>query len=447
MKPKLPLACSIILLLCALCDQASAVSAPTLAAAQHSLDITLDGPWIYHEDSYMDQGHKIYVIVAMAPAVAGHMGPKFTTGRATFSPSKNVFYCVAFDSICPKNTGNTQFTNTGDYPPLRLVEEATIPANKNIYDVIAYNVSHNVDGYYFVLPMPDYSVNGGVDRMKFSSIFGSYEKTDDLHTISLRLHYSSGPQNVKLYQCKALTSADICTSHQEPARASQQNFGTLELGFTNLEDSKDEGCDNHVRLAYHNMLLLLDNQPVNQGINKSIAYIDLPGEGEYSTKCYASDPQILGRPMPTMDSFVSSLEINTALSSIEGRLKTLESRFQTDLKIHADLGSAELDRVADELNQSQKRRESSLPERSESDAIKNALSASMDDMDAAYRELSKRTRGDGDASGLLSKQQELVMPFLDNLRDYQLREEELRNFVILNAKTGKDCKVVQLLVK
>lgn len=403
----------------------------TTFAFAESLDVALEGPWIYYEDSmFIDgTGKNINVLVLMAPWVPGHGDPIFSTGHG-FNFHYGV-YCVGFDDkFCAQSVVNTAHLTSGPYPPLQFVHVKS-QASWHWYSDIKPNA------WYVILPMPDSASNDGVDNMTLDHKFASYTNGERAQSIGIHLHYTDGPKKLKLYECTP-SNIDSCPNPQ--SRGDQDNSGTLRIAIKAPEETAEPAkhCDHHVRAAYHNMVLLLDKKPLESGANtnQDKAYIDLPQEnGKYDAGCYICDPQ---NPIPIcfqmhLDAPAPLIDMNKALESI---VHDLEGLKRNDGRLHL----SEL-RAESESLKGQFPRFSQLPR------IEELLNLSINGIHALYLELSTNA----DAKNKHSSEEPGVREasLLVKLQAIEAEEAELGLYVsrTRSANSGKDCRAAQMLIK
>jgi hypothetical protein len=275
------------------------------ATFAQSLDIDIEGPWIYYVDNtFKDNGGRPEsVLIAMAPHVEDHVGA-FSTGDG-FVIQQPGIYCVGFDEQCaPAHSGNKPSL------PGKLLRVKVSP------DWYWYSALDKT-AIYLILPLPDSYTNDGVYRMKFGKKFGrsEYYGAEKKQSIGLSLHYANGPYNINLSSnCNAL-STDACPFDGQ--FQDQDNSGTLRITMK-APDVLADYCDMHVRRAYHLMLLALHSGSLQGGanVNQDHGYIDLP---DYDESCYKTDPQDDGnleQQAKHLDQRPPVLDVATALKEI-----------------------------------------------------------------------------------------------------------------------------------
>jgi hypothetical protein len=248
-----------------------------ISSAQTRLDVSLEGPWLlYVEPQFQTAGGASPVLVAIAPNVAGHNPPVFSTGDGTVIQSLGT-YCLGFDDKC--TTNSTTGLSSDGYGGVQPVVVSK-PAGWNWR-------TYGSSAYVIILPVPDSYSNDGTYPMTFQDAFPTASSTPTstpvaVHSIGAVLHYASGPHTVSLLGCTGIPTASSCNT---PAMADQNNSGTLRLNIKSVDTTPDlTGCDYHVHLAYHRMLQLVDPTFAS---NRAIRYMDVP---TYSS-CTPCDPQ------------------------------------------------------------------------------------------------------------------------------------------------------------
>jgi hypothetical protein len=135
-----------------------------------------------------------------------------------------------------------------------------------------------------------------------------------LHSIGLQLHYTGGPQQVRLLKCSGSPSVSNCNI---PASDPQDNSGTLRISIKRNEHASDlDVCDYHVHRAYHKMLNLLD-PGLTYPNNAKKRYVEVPAYDEVCTPC---DPQ---QDSVNSDCVGMSMTTSQILADISGELGEL----------------------------------------------------------------------------------------------------------------------------
>lgn len=394
------------------------------AIAQNSVDIEFEGPWIfYHVSSFQNSlGQNVPVLVAMAPTVNHHHDPTFSTGEGFPFPAG--VWCVGFDNVC--GTKTQALMGNGGFPVL----QALPVASKSGWHW--YNNSYPNPAWYVILPMPEANTNDGLNDIKVGNTFGVYVNGPVQRSIGARFHYQGGAQMLNLFKCGTPTS-DNCPNPQ--LKGSQSNSGTLRITIKYDEDLSDH-CDLHVRDAYHQAILFLDQTPLNQitsqNVNQDKAYIDLPqDDGSYDASCYACDPQ---NPAPAcllakMTKPARPVDVNATLHEIVTDLRTL--RREDDRLLQSELSQEE-----NSLN-------GRLPTFSQLPGIEQLLARSTNAVHNLYVELSIKDQAAKD-----SVQAVQVNPLLPNLKKIETEEQVLHEYIglALSGTSGKDCRAAQMQV-
>ena len=407
----------------ALCLVVLCSAAPVLA---QSLEISMEGPWIYYvvNSSFVNStGQKVSVLIAMAPAVAHHHDPTFSTGMG-FPFSAGV-WCVGFDGTCG-GTGKGTTLGSGSAPGLQWVP-VNSPPGWHWYS------NPKPNAWYVILPMPDSASNDGVENMKLGPKFAAYLQGPVQHSIGLRLHYANGPTSMDLYSCAAPTG-DNCPNPK--SRGSQVNNGTLRITIK-YDDDPNDHCDQHVRDAYNKAILFLDstdiamNPPHN--VNQGIAYIDLPqDDGSFDASCYLCDPQ---NPTPTCFQMTMAaprkpVDVNQALHQIVDDLRNLH-------RDNDQLYLSELSNEEDSLN-------GKLPTFSQLPAMEKLLNQSTNAVHSLFLKLLVSNEALDN-----TKPAAKANPLLPKLRDIEAEEQVLRDYVsrARSGTSGKDCRAAQMQIQ
>jgi hypothetical protein len=124
--------------------------------------------------------------------------------------------------------------------------------------------------------------------------------------IGVQLHYDKGPSSFDLFSCTGTPPNAVCTSSLLVNPLS--NYGTLRI-MVKAEDHADtsDPCDYHVKMAYHSMLMFMDqtllkqHPPIPSGSlcantgengNQCIAYMGRSKEtNDTNDACWVCDPQ------------------------------------------------------------------------------------------------------------------------------------------------------------
>lgn len=406
---------------CALCLVVVLCSAAPMLA-QNSLDISLEGPWIYYQDpSFLNSaGKSVPVLIAMAPAVAHHHDPTFSTGEGF--PFSAGLWCVGFDSKCGPNSSSNTLTS-GTSPGLQLVPVRSLPGWH-------WYSNRDPNAWYVILPMPDSATNDGLNNMKLGTTYATYLNGEVQHTIGLRLHYTSGATRLDLYSCGAPTG-DNCPNPR--SRGWQANSGTLRITIKYDEDPTDH-CDQHVRDAYNKTILFLDPTDlalsVPHNVNQDKAYVDLPqDDGSYDASCYLCDPQ---NPTPTCFQLTMSgprrpVEVNQALRQIVDDLRNLH-------RDNDQLYLAELSKEEESLH-------GNLPTFSQLPGMEQLLNLSTNAVHSLFLKLSVNNE-----AGAKTKPALQANPLLPKLHDIEAEEQVLRDYLsrARSGTSGKDCRAAQM---
>jgi hypothetical protein len=287
---------------------------------KNRLDIALEGPWILYQDAHFESvkgGVSVLIAIAPTGAVAEnlkmakgdqdhHHIPQLSTGDGYYVPKPDV-YCITFDEVCARE-GPAVLT-TDHYPSSSLL---TIPfhgaADRSAtLDWVKFAKAGNT---VLILPMPDSYSNDGVFPMHFASTFydgsgggaiGYKPLGGEGHSIGIHLHYAHGPDHISLTRCdkaKVPTIANCSAALGAPYEL--ENNGTLRLHMRAPDN--DDGCDRHVRFAYHQVFQIIGNDS-----NRDYAYIEpaiwdgkkFKYEGPGDDKCFKKDPQRGGGSSPS----------------------------------------------------------------------------------------------------------------------------------------------------
>lgn len=259
MKPRVfPAGCLALLLVCTL---------SLLAGAQTKADISLEGPWIIHVDTSV-QNWPVLVVISPGGVSDDSDMTYFHTisidngdGYPALNPG---VYCLTFDTNCTPQPAC--YPTTTSPCPTSLSQDGyphtvkPLPVNVSA----SWDWTHKwVPSKYaiaFILPMPDYYTTASGWYMRFSDHFDitgqSYNYTGRYAT-SVLLHYDNGATTFGLKNCSPQPGVKLdlsqCTSL---ANTNFDNIGTLHL--TMRSPDNNDACDPHVRRAYPNMLGLLD---------------------------------------------------------------------------------------------------------------------------------------------------------------------------------------------
>jgi len=397
------------------------------AMSQAALDIIMDGPWIYYDQATLNG---VPVLVAMAPYVYGHTGPVFTTGYGDFTPNLKTVYCVAFDTKCAFNTGNQSLQNSV-YAALALLPVKV----KTLWPTI----DPNANAYYFILPMPDSASNDGQESMEFGQTFGSYNSAKAV-AIGLVLHYTKATNvasEIELYDCNLDAK---CTTKKSVA--SQINYGTLRLGFTNVEDPSDTlGCDHHIRFGHHKMMEFLGSGNGLTDLNNTYYYVDLRDKnGVYNPNCYADDPQNPANQAFSVHGDQRPVDVTKELGNIVLDLERIGDggcpRIQND-RSESGLGCETLKKLVETLK-------GQTPKPSQYGEIERALRASIADISLVTLEQLETERKEKHKP---LNEKSSAENQLETMRDAQSKEMKLDDIVIYDSTSGKDCRVGQMLIR
>jgi hypothetical protein len=405
----------------------------TGSAFGQQLDILLDGPWIYQVDTKFHPGGHVNmpVLIAMAPYVPGHTGPTFTTGDGLdLSNTKGVF-CVEFGNLgCAVSTSKATDLLSVTYPSLRLLSlKSKAPSGGNSWPWYLYasDASRAGKSWYIILPIPDSASNDGVEGFTFGSTFGNYPNPPVPQNIGTVLHYKDGKTSVNLYQCIASGGAysDGCTTKK--MQGTQPNTGTLRISFTAPDDKPPYNvpyCDYHIRDAYHQSILFLDEARLDLGknTNQMYGYVDLPPAGYDPSLCYPCDsqnPNGLGTCAYMQMMSPDTMDVRTQLADIVEAIGQKKER--------EELQYTELKSISDKLN-------GQLPQRSQLLSIQRLLHLSKQGIENLYLqecEVQRRARTEESAG---PSQDILVL---------RKMEDDLDINILQAASGGKDCRAAQ----
>jgi len=264
------------------------------------LDILLEGPWILYQETQFDSnGRNVPVLIAIAPDGAidyadigsvtqykpdgfHHRPPQLSTGDGYYIMNPDI-YCLTFDTKCaPKGPAAL---NRDGYPTTMLL---TMNSHDPSGGPTSWDWVSAVNGHrhtVLILPMPDSYSNDGVWYMRFAKKFDpngvGYSEPLPL-SIGVSLHYRHGPTDFNLRSCKGQPSVANCNETPKDRKGMPiasittelTNRGTLRISMK-TPDSED-ACDRHVRMAYPEMLRLLNNS-----FNSDKAVIE-PAQGTQS---------------------------------------------------------------------------------------------------------------------------------------------------------------------
>jgi len=245
------------------------------AQKTYNLDLALEGPWIlYEEQHFKDKNNQdVAVLIAIAPTGATastishrdkihHHIPQMSTGDGYYVPGAGI-YCLKFDDACAPAGATSLMIGTG-YPQGQLLEmyyhdRAQKPSSGWPWQT--KGSGHVV----LILPMPDFYSNDGVWPMRFRAKHNSINdpvKYEGLKSIGLLLHYSKGPNWLRLFTCDPNNpSVHNCTTPATDPKHNQIaviNTGTLRLQMR-APDNND-ACDHHVRFGYHEIYRTVGSQ-------------------------------------------------------------------------------------------------------------------------------------------------------------------------------------------
>jgi hypothetical protein len=401
-------------------------------AQKQQLDIVMEGPWIYYQDDkFIDaSGTTQSVLVAMAPTV-GHLAPTFTTGHGGKFPRSGIVYCLGDGrTSCITGTGKL---SAKTYPGLQPISVNTKSGWK-WYTTIAK------DYWYVILPMPDSASNDGVDVMFLESDFqtpvyagSSGEKG---YSIGLQLHYKSWPTGkINLISCTDFgvsPTADKCDK-PDPGM-DQDQLGTLHISMAGMEEKGTaKKCSYHLRTAYHRRILFLDDTPLGAGgnnVNRDKEYSDLRSEDtdDYDATCYRCDPQNpkLGIFCPRMQMSEDYLEDYAQTDA-----KALLGSIVVELTSFADSKSKEALQI-DALKEMKANITGRFPSPEQLFKIQGLLELSVRAVQDVYltKQAAKLVAADSKASAVKAAGD----------------EQELLNYIMFSATSGKDCKAAQMLI-
>jgi hypothetical protein len=294
---------------------------------KNRLDIALEGPWVlYQETRFESNGKHVTVLVAIAPNGAidykdvgsvvqytsdglHHRPPQISTGDGYYVMNPDI-YCLTFDDQCAPE-GRTAL-NFGGYPESMVL---TMNSHDPTGPPTAWDWVSAVNGLsdtVLILPMPDSVSNDGVWSMRFSKKFdpnGIGYGDPHPQSIGLMLHYSHGPKTFGLRSCEGKPSVANCYAAPKDRDTKMplalkttelKNSGTLRISMK--APSNEDACDRHVRMAYPEMLKLLNNnfnadkavvEPAQGTRSDGSPVFEGGGGGNY---CFTKDPQ--GQPNP-----------------------------------------------------------------------------------------------------------------------------------------------------
>jgi hypothetical protein len=412
-----------IILLTAICGSAPAFG--------QRLDIVLEGPWVLHEDhAFQSHTGTVDVLIAMAPSGTDHHDPTFSTGDGFTIPWRNV-YCVMFGADCALKRHATSLSSDG--------YATGLPLNVKTQGGWKWFKDRDPEAMYLILPMPDSYSNDGIDTVRFGKSFGNYGAAEQ-HSIGVVLHYDQNPlppKSLNLYTCQSSSPAVSADDCKDTSRfPSQDNTGTLRITMRAPED--DDTCSPHVRAAYPKMLLMLDKAPLTAGTNtnQDKAYIDLLDyNGSANPTCVDCDPQNPDQSncpgMATVEP-PAFLNVPEALTGIVGQLSGLKENQQDLLYVK------ELQNGANSLD-------GHYPRLSQLRRIKSFLNSSVNGISELLAQLSAQV----DSKSTADKSAVEVKSLEQTLQQAKSRERKLIFYVqyLLSATSGKDCRVVQLLIR
>jgi hypothetical protein len=390
-----------------------------LSLGQNRFDVSIEGPWLFYvEPNFQTNAGPRSVLVAIAPKIAGHNVPIFSTGNGVPIPNFGI-YCVAFDDTCKPND-LTALSKDG-YSSFQPVD---------VYRPMNWNWgNYSGAAFVFLLPLPDSASNDGSYGMTFQSSFpngASNPVTTESgpHSIGIVLHYNNGPSTLGLLSCTNPPTASNCSKQ---AISDQDNSGTLRMTVRSFEDpAKSDDCDYHVHHAYHRMLTLLDPQLSIQK-NKDKAYTGVPAP----TACTACDPQQDVVPSEcSLKAMGRAMEYDPEITDISANLDSLVS-FLQDLKLQGDAKKAvlvDLPKLQDTLH-------GKFPSQSQLGALETSLHSSQKAL-----------------HDLLTEQQERKVNGVESQQNLQIalqKEQGLsriaEQFHLLSI-SGKDCRAPLLRI-
>jgi hypothetical protein len=251
---------------------------------KNRFDIALEGPWVvYQETRFQNNGKHVTVLVAIAPNGAidyndvgsviqypsdglHHRPPQLSTGDGYYVINPDI-YCLTFDDQCaPEGSAALNFDG---YPESMLL---TMNSHDPTGPPAAWDWFSAVNGLsdtVLILPMPNSVSNDGVWPMRFARKFdpnGIGYGDPQRRSIGLVLHYSHGPKTFNLRSCEGKPSVANCDAAPKdrntkmplpPKTTELINTGTLRISMK--APSNEDACDGHVRMAYPEMLKLLNN--------------------------------------------------------------------------------------------------------------------------------------------------------------------------------------------
>jgi hypothetical protein len=427
--------------------------------AKNRLDVTLQGPWMLYQDSrFDDNGKKVAVLIAIAPRGVSdytggpgddlhHQPPQITTGDGYFVKTSGI-YCLTFDGKCaPK--GPASLKHDGYTKPVPL----TVNSHSSTDGPAAWDwVSASRGHIALILPMPDSYSNEGTWFMRFAPNFDptgkSYQDVDGpRHSIGIQLHYASGPSKFNLLLCDGTpTSANCKKPPTDILHTQLDNTGTLNV-LMKAPDNND-GCDRHVRFAYHEMAKLLNNS-----FNQGVAYIepatgaDSDGNAIYETgddhPCFDKDPQ---KPSPAggganqMPAMSNTDPLDKQLGEIVTSLKCISSLLGEDQTKPSPL-------LFDEIEAASKGLDPDFPRISQLSRIEQLLRESANYTDSLTTQVRKKSRAPmpGEGKALLAEENTCDQGLQEALK--KLQGKETRYLIAAPTKSGNDCLAPLMEVK
>ena len=371
-----------------------------------SLDVALEGPWIYYVDNkFQGEAGPVSVLIAMAPLVPNHKAA-FSTGDG-YPITQAGVYCVGFEDHCAVD----RKAATGALPSELLPVFA--PKNWDWY------ANRQTDVIYLILPMPDSYSNDLVYRMKFGRKFSHY-RSEEHHSIGLFLHYLQGPSLIGL--SSNCTKPDALDCHFDNYFQDQNNSGALQITMKAPDDS--DPCDNHVREAYHRMVLTIDQGSLanKKNVNQNFAYIDLP---DYSSACYSNDPQNDGSVAAHTMQDPEAIDVTSQLRKIVTDLAGEPVPVKTQLYV------PQLNDIAETLD-------GQFPMFSQLAHINLLLDLSLEKLDHLQKEQDNPSaRSNNENDGVpqdrtqAKKDEEILLSYVKFLR---------------SGRSGKDCRAPQMFI-
>ena len=153
------------------------------------------------------------------------------------------------------------------------------------------------------------------------------------HSIGLHLHYTRGPNHLNLSRCdkEKKPTAASCGSSLGPLYQLDNN-GTLRLQMR--APDTDDGCDRHVRYAYHEVYKLIQNE-----FDRDYAFIEpaqwdgqkFVYEGAGNHKCFDGDPQGHPKSGGTTDNVMGIAPTGNTLQPISPAILILPFPIQDDI--------------------------------------------------------------------------------------------------------------------